>query len=530
MRILLVDDDTVILDDLRYSIHWDKLGIDRVDTAQDAATAKEILAREPVDIVISDIEMPQESGLDLLRWYRENNLKGKFLLLTCHESFRYATAALKLHAGEYLMKPFNVEMMELVLQKFIQELQREKEQESARILGQWMTSNIREARLVLWSQMLSTNPKSRWEDLIKEARNPALRIDETCDYRLVIARVTNLEADYDSYGKSLVNFILTNIQSEVFFGQPENSNILVYEFPNYTRLVTICPEMDEEKLRERCRLTQKHCAKILSATLTYCIMAPCHVGDFPKTLEKGSKLLEQCVSFYGEVFSEDQVEAHPAEEESVLQMEQLEDFLAVKDKKGFLSYLKKELEIRVKAKALDANMLKTMIREVNQVIYAHLAEQGIQISLLLNDALSLQMSAKADQSAADMIRYENYLLDKVFAYEAELEKSKGLIQQINEYIHQHYAENLTRSEIGTEFYLVPEYLAKMYKKKTGIALKDYINDYRIQQAKQMLAHSDKQVGEVAVDVGFGNLSYFSTLFKKSTGMTPVEYRKQAGKK
>ena len=140
------------------------------------------------------------------------------------------------------------------------------------------------------------------------------------------------------------------------------------------------------------------------------------------------------------------------------------------------------------------------------------------------------MSAKADQSAADMIRYENYLLDKVFAYEAELEKSKGLIQQINEYIHQHYAENLTRSEIGTEFYLVPEYLAKMYKKKTGIALKDYINDYRIQQAKQMLAHSDKQVGEVAVDVGFGNLSYFSTLFKKSTGMTPVEYRKQAGKK
>ena len=67
----------------------------------------------------------------------------------------------------------------------------------------------------------------------------------------------------------------------------------------------------------------------------------------------------------------------------------------------------------------------------------------------------------------------------------------------------------------------------MYKKKTGIALKDAINDYRIQQARYLLTHSDKQVGEVAADVGFGNLSYFSTLFKKSTGMTPVEYRKQA---
>lgn len=530
MRILLVDDDTVILDDLRYSIHWDKLGIDQVETAQDAATAKEILAGEPVDIVISDIEMPQESGLDLLRWYREKNLKGKFLLLTCHENFRYAKAALKLHAGEYLMKPFNVEMMELVLQKFIQELQQEREQENARILGQWMTTNIREARLALWSQMLSSKPKSRWEDLIKEARNPALQIDETCDYRLVISRATNLEADCDSYGKSLVSFILTNIQSEVFFGQPENNNIILYEHPTYTVFATICPETDEDKLREKCRLTQKHCARILSATLTYCIMHPCHVGDFPQVLEKGNRLLEECVSFYGEVFSENQVEAHPPEKESVLQMERLEGFLAEKDKRGYLGYLKRELEIRVKAKALDANMLKTMVRESNQVIYAHLAERGIQISLLLNDALSLQMAAKADQSAADMIRYENYLLDKVFAYEEELEKSKGLIQQINEYIHQHYAENLTRSEIGAEFYLVPEYLAKMYKKKTGIGLKDYINDYRIQQAKQMLLYSDKQVGEVAVDVGFGNLSYFSTLFKKSTGMTPVEYRRQAEKK
>lgn len=530
MRILLIDDDTVILDDLQYSIHWDKLGIDRVETAQDAATAREILSREPVDIVISDIEMPQESGLDLLRWYREKNLKGKFLLLTCHENFRYAKAALQLHAGEYLMKPFNVEMMELVLQKFVQELQQEREQENARILGQWMTTNIREARLALWSQMLSGNPKSRWEDLIKAARNPALQIDETCDYRLVISRVTNLEADWESYGKSLVNFILTNIQSEVFFGQPENSNIILYEYPNYTIFVTICPETGEEDLREKCRLTQKHCARVLSATLTYCIMDPCHVDAFPQVLEKGKRLLEQCVAFYGEVFSEYRVEAHPSGAESVLQMERLEEFLAEKDKKGYLGYLKRELEIRLQAKALDVNSLKTMIRESNQVIYAHLAERGIQISLLLNDALSLRMSAKADQSAADMIRYENYLLDKVFAYEEELEKSRGLIQQINEYIHQHYAENLTRSEIGAEFYLVPEYLAKMYKKKTGIGLKDYINDYRIQQAKQMLLYSDKQVGEVAVDVGFGNLSYFSTLFKKSTGMTPVEYRHQAEKK
>ena len=69
MRILLVDDDAVILEDLRRSINWEKLGIDRVDVAPDPAAAREILSREAVDIVISDIEMPRETGLDLLRWY-----------------------------------------------------------------------------------------------------------------------------------------------------------------------------------------------------------------------------------------------------------------------------------------------------------------------------------------------------------------------------------------------------------------------------------------------------------------------------
>ena len=527
MRILLVDDDAVILEDLRRSINWEKLGIDRVDVAQDPAAAREILSREAVDIVISDIEMPRETGLDLLRWYREQGLKGKFLLLTCHESFRYASTAVKLHAEEYLMKPFNVEMMELVLQKFVQELHQEREQETASILGQWMVSNLREARLAMWSQLLAGQSQTSWEELSKEARDPVLKIDQAGLYRLVVAKATNLEQDYDSYGRSLVSFILTNIQSELFYGTPENSNIVTYEHPDHTILAAVCTEADEIRLRSQCSLTQQHCAKLLSATVTYCIMDPCPVQELHRALETGEQLLNRCVAFYGEVFTENQVQTHPPEEETVLDMAQLEQMLAAKDKKGFLLYLKRELELRVKAKALDNKMLRTMLWEGNQVVYAHLAGQGIQISLLLNDEASQRMAARAEQSAADMLRYVNYLLDKVFAYEEELAKSKGLIQQINDYIHQHYAEDITRSEIGAEFYLVPEYLARMYKKKTGVSLKDYINDYRIQQAKLLLQQSDKQVGEVAADVGFSNLSYFSTLFKKSTGLTPVEYRRRS---
>jgi len=68
-------------------------------------------------------------------------------------------------------------------------------------------------------------------------------------------------------------------------------------------------------------------------------------------------------------------------------------------------------------------------------------------------------------------------------------------------------------------------LSKMYKKQTGISLKDYISEYRIEQAKILLRKSELLVSDVAEEVGFDNFTYFSTLFKKYTGMTPNQYRK-----
>ena len=89
-------------------------------------------------------------------------------------------------------------------------------------------------------------------------------------------------------------------------------------------------------------------------------------------------------------------------------------------------------------------------------------------------------------------------------------------------------ENISRNEVAEEFCMTPEYLSKMYKKKTGMRIQDYINENRISQAKRLLENPDMSVSDVAVAVGMDNFSYFSTLFRKYTGMTPVEYRKQRG--
>ena len=104
MRLLIVDDDVPTVETVWDSIAWRDIGISEVEIAHSVAQAKAVIEREPVDIVISDIEMPQGSGLDLLAWIRGRGDETEFILLTCHERFDYAAHAIKLDAAEYLVQ------------------------------------------------------------------------------------------------------------------------------------------------------------------------------------------------------------------------------------------------------------------------------------------------------------------------------------------------------------------------------------------------------------------------------------------
>ncbi len=141
--------------------------------------------------------------------------------------------------------------------------------------------------------------------------------------------------------------------------------------------------------------------------------------------------------FYGEAFTETEAIDRSLENQPVLQLTQLQKMLEEKDENGFLNYLKRELDSKTKQKILDEEMLKRIRAEVQQAVYAYLAQRGIQISLLLGDAAFAQLSEKAGQSVMDMMRWEKYLLERAFTYEEEVQKSQSLIEKINAYIREH---------------------------------------------------------------------------------------------
>ncbi len=462
MRILIVDDDTAIIEVIRDTVDWDKLGIDEIDVAYDAQGARESLTDKAADIVISDIEMPGESGLDLLKWFRDEEMPGKFLLLTSHENFQYATQAIRYHAEEYLMKPFNLDVVEMTLWKIAGEIRKEW-QEHRLTYEEWAERNRREIKRTFWFNLFSGGTMHTKREIGRELERIGLAMDQDTEYRLVVSRVTNMEGDMEMYGRELVMFMLENMHSELLRGVPDSEDIISFEHREYGNFVVICEWTQADALKERCGELIRKIENLLECTLTCCICRPCTMDGFYEAYHAAGDLLSRNIVYYGEAFYEEQAVEMERGPRQILQLAQMEEYLESRDKKAFLDFLKKVMNTRLRQKCLSREMLKQISGEIQQAVYARLARQGIQVSQLLGDETSLRIQEKADQSVTDMLRWVNYLLDHVFACEEEIRKSQTIIDRINLYIEEHYREEIGRNEIGAFFYLAPEYLAKMYK-------------------------------------------------------------------
>lgn len=109
MNLLIVNDEILTADTMREGMDWKSYGIDKVFTAYDAAQGKLCIEEHVVDIMLCDIEMPGENGIQLLRWVRENKKEVECIFLTCHASFEYAREAIGLECQNYLLLPAKYE-------------------------------------------------------------------------------------------------------------------------------------------------------------------------------------------------------------------------------------------------------------------------------------------------------------------------------------------------------------------------------------------------------------------------------------
>lgn len=123
MNVLIVDDEMIAIQGMKKGVDWKSCGIyGEVHEAYNAAEASKIIDSTPIDIILCDIEMPGDNGIELLRQVKETNPEISWVFLTCHAKFEYAQEALRLGCQDYILTPAPYDRIEETLRKVVDEL------------------------------------------------------------------------------------------------------------------------------------------------------------------------------------------------------------------------------------------------------------------------------------------------------------------------------------------------------------------------------------------------------------------------
>ena len=150
------------------------------------------------------------------------------------------------------------------------------------------------------------------------------------------------------------------------------------------------------------------------------------------------------------------------------------------------------------------------------------ADEGATLQLCHRNRLQISTAQSIDEMCLFLTESVNHLMDSIFQY-SDVRHAHAL-HLCMQYIEVHYYEKVTLNQLAEMVYLSPSYLSRIFTKETGNSFNDYLNAVRINKAKSLLKYNDLRVADVANAVGFDDQSYFTKVFRRITGVTPVKYR------
>ncbi|WP_342774669.1 AraC family transcriptional regulator [Paenibacillus dokdonensis] len=202
----------------------------------------------------------------------------------------------------------------------------------------------------------------------------------------------------------------------------------------------------------------------------------------------------------------------------------LEELLNQSNPAAFFEEIHRYLYSLVNNQSMNASLLRLFRLDLVQLVYSFLKSKEIEAHKLYTGRTNDQLFIQSLNSIEDMEKYLTYLVNTATKYRDFAEQPRSVVEEIQQYISRHYGDDLTRMSLAETVYLNPDYLARLFKKETGVSLGTYIIEARIRIAKHLLKTTPMSVNAIASKVGYSNYSYFSKLFKQETGCTPYEYR------
>ncbi|MDQ6421965.1 response regulator [Paenibacillus sp. LHD-117] len=527
-NLLIVDDEKYSVAGITQGIDWSDLPIGNIYEAYSVKQAKELMNREHVDLLLSDIEMPGDNGIQLLEWTRENFPEAETIFLTGHANFSYAQQAVHLGSYEYILKPIDYEELKKVIEQALKEIKDKREakayQETFRHYhDRW----VQQKPLLIerfWQDLLSQRIAATPDNIDEAIHLYNLPLSSNQTVLPILISVEHWNKALDTRDEEIMEYAIRNSAAEILL--TGGRGVVLQDRSGVNVALLYNSTVGEDglaELKERCRLLLEAASRYF-----YCEIS-CYIGESAELIHLPASykmLLEQeqdNMTRSNDVFLWSEPWKKSAQ---VIPFAPAEDWLVLFEagnKQELLKRLDNTVqELRERDTTSDTiDMLTTSIKHL---IYRSFHRKG----LLIHSSYAVRgtiRSLSQFQSWAEQALHESYEV-----YHGQVPDTRAVIETIHQFIAQHLMdEGLNREEIAKHVYLNPAYLSRLYKKETGISLSDYILQARVEKSKSFLSDTDRKVSDIAEAVGYMNLSHFAKVFRKIVGIGPKEYRQKYSK-
>ncbi|MGM0830580.1 MAG: response regulator transcription factor [Bacillota bacterium] len=490
IRVMLVDDEPLILEGLKYILDWEDIGFTIVATAKNGLEALELSREIEFDVLITDIKMPELTGLELIERISKEKESIKSIILSGFQEFDLVKKGLKLGIENYLLKPINEDELLSTILHLKEKIDRiTLEEESILILRdhsiwRWlmrkMTENDFKERISFYPMVNIQTPLRL--GLLKTELEEAIHLQKTIEEETSTLAITTPSGD------------ILLIWSEDSFEEEkaEVSSIVEHECNGREHVVVMSRRVDFIEDAEKVyRELEMACElKMLLPDRDHRIAEEMHL--------KSSTSEKQTINYLKPDILE-----HLANQE----YDTVRNYLS-----GIFTQLEQDKDVFV----IKSIMLEYFFQMKNKFLISLEYSQYVQ---LIHQILYLQGNEDALAIMDQCIRYIEH-------DESGEEKKSPIIQTVLTYIHQNYSEDMSLKTLGHRFHINPIYLGQLFQKEVKDSFTKYLNHLRIDRAKKLLMNSHEKAGHIGKKVGYTDATYFYKQFKKYEHATPSEWRKQ----
>ena len=503
---MIVDDEPVIRYGLKASVDWNREGLNYIGDYPNGEEALKAVEGITLDLLITDIKMPVMDGLTLMKEMLRRFPRLKVILVSSYTDFDYVRKGLQLGAVDYVLKPtLEPEEFTKLIQKCLEKIKMDQMVEEKLALVNQTTIRRERKRLeqAIKKVILEDSSSEELHQKVGWLKAPFLLLTMTLNHN------DKLEEQYGFLYKTMIledvqNYFYNHFNEGICFPVNENQMLFLLNTKGD-------PYVGIEKLKKE--LEQETNSSFTVGFELINDLCSIKVGFEKSRLASERRFFYTNESIFRfESFREGKLTS--------IDIELLHQILLPYDKQRLIEFLTNRFQ------EWESQMAFPMeIKNDACEIFGHLFMKQLDLDELMEKYEQIKRIETLEE-------IKRTLLLQIEEY-AELDPHKrhhlhggdnAIMQKALDFIHCHYTEELTLQLVSSHVHISRNYFSVLFKRFIGENFIDYVMNLRIQKAKELLENTSLRVYEVAEQSGFNDVKYFSKLFKKLIGSSPIEFR------